>query len=82
MMICVEVVPLYWFRVGVVDSILVYPGERDIYHSERVETILPSVCFHSDSAMHHMLSVARVGITAHLICDEEMHVMIDEDTWE
>lgn len=53
-----------------------------IYHSESVETILPGVCFHSDGATHHRLSAACAGMTAHLISDEGMHAMIDEDTWE
>lgn len=31
-----------------------------IYHSERVETVFPGVCFHGDSVMHHMLSAASI----------------------
>ncbi len=42
-----------------------------IYHSERVETVFPGVCFHGDSVMHHMLSAA--SICSHLRRRRSLH---------
>lgn len=61
-LICVVGAHFCWFGVRVLTVYSYIQENVTIYHSERVETVFPGVCFHGDSVMHHMLSAVRVEL--------------------